>query len=556
LIFRFGEFEIDSGRYEVRRAGEPVPVEPKVLDLLLHLVGARERLVTKDELLAEVWRGVHVTESTLTRAISLARAALGDSGEEQRVIETVPGRGYRWKAAVELEAPPAPAASPRVGPGRPSKRRWALALGAATAVAAALLALAWPRPLGWILAMTGSALPQEAPRLPSEPSLVVLPFRDLSPESGRAHLAEGIAEDLTAALIRFPTLFVISSGSAATYRARDVPLETIARELGVRYAVEGSVRSFGDRLVVTSRLVEAESGVHVWGDRFETTLDDALGVQGRLAEQIVGALGTRIEDAELERLRRRATDDFGAYELFLQARADFFAYTRKSHARALERVERALALDPNYAPAAALRGALETAAFTLGWDPDPARIERARAWVSRALALDPFSPLPHAALSMAAIADGRAEEALGAARKAVELGPSSDVCHGMLAATLFEARRPLEALQALDRALRLSPRRPELYWLMAGLIQAQVGRRDLAAELYQRVREANPDIVPPRLVLIAHFVEEGELAKAREVAGEVRRINPELTAELALRTYPFALRTRELVAAFRAGGLP
>ena len=399
-------------------------------------------------------------------------------------------------------------------------------------------------------------MPPEFPALPAEPSVVVLPFRDLGPSGDHAYLAEGISEDLTSELIRFPTLFVISSRSAATYKDRGLSLEAIARELGVRYVVEGTVRSTADRLVVTSRLVEARSGVHVFGDRFESELGNALDVQGRLAEQIVGALGAEIEGAELERLRRRSTEDFGAYELFLQARADFYTYTRESHARALQGLDRALALDPEYAPALVYRGALETAAFMLGWDPRPERITAARAWIQRGLTADPSSALPYAALAMVETAEERSEAALEAARSAVERGPSSDVCYGMLAATLFDNERPLEALRALDRALRLNPRHPELYWLMSGFLQARAGRDHVAAELFERVREANPDIVPPRLALLAQRMAEGDLEPARQLAREIRTINPALSAELALRVYPAPLRSPELLASFRAAGLP
>jgi TolB-like protein/DNA-binding winged helix-turn-helix (wHTH) protein len=557
VLFRVGPFEIDSGRYELRRDGQPVALEPKVLDLVLALVRERHRLVTKQELLDEVWRGVHVTESTLTRAVSLARAALGDTGQEQRVIETVAGRGYRWKAEVEAIVPgpaegrAAVAAAPRRG-----LRRLALALLAGALGGAAFVALAWPRPLAWALQWSGAASPPESPGLPAEPSVVVLPFRDLGPGSGHAHLAEGISEDLTSELIRFPTLFVISARSAATYRDRDLPIDAIARELGVRYVVEGTVRSSEDRLVVTSRLIDARTGVHVFGDRFESELGDALDVQGRLAEQIVGALGAEIEGAELERLRRRPTEDFGAYELFLQARSDFYRYTRESHARALAGLDRALSLDPGYAPALAYRGALETAAFMLGWDPRPERTAAARDWMGRALAADPSSALPYAGIAMIEIAEEHREPALEAAVRAVERGPNSDVCHGMLAATLFDNGRPLEALRALERAFRLNPRHPELYWLMAGFLQARAGRGQSAAELFERVREANPDIVPPRLALLVQRMEEGDLARARQLAVEVRAINPDLSAELALRVYPSQLRSPELLASFRAAGLP
>jgi TolB-like protein/DNA-binding winged helix-turn-helix (wHTH) protein/Tfp pilus assembly protein PilF len=580
MIFRFEACEIDAARYELRRAGAPIPLEPKVLDVILHLVRGRDRLVTKDELLREVWQGVHVTESALTRAVSLARAALGDSAAESRVIETVPGRGYRWKAPVEVveAAAPArsavaaahapsepPAAPPAWPPADPAQRRStkpariALAiLGAGVAIALAV-AIAWPHPLGWLLAATGRGLPPGSPALPAEPSVVVLPFRDLSPDAGYAYLAEAITEDLTSALVRIPAVFVISRSSADTYVDRDATLATIGRELGVRYAVEGSVRADPDRLVVTSRLVDVDRGVHVWGDRFETPLGDALSVQVRLAEDIVAALGTRIAEAELDRLRDRETVDFDAYELFVQARADFYTYTRSAHARARARIERALALDPEYAHAATYRAGLELAPYYLGWDVDPARIRRARDLAARAIELDPFAPLPHTVIAMSYMAEGRTEEAVEEARRAVALGPNSDVCQGVEALALARSRRPVDALRALDRALRLNPRHPELYWLMAGLLQAQAGRRDVGIRLMERVREANPEIVPPRLALISLYAAEGNLPRTAELGREILAVNPVLDAETALRIFPLARQgsgdEARVLAAFRAAGL-
>jgi TolB-like protein/DNA-binding winged helix-turn-helix (wHTH) protein/Tfp pilus assembly protein PilF len=559
VIFRFEDCELDSGRYELRRKGEPVALEPKTLDVLLHLAEQRNRLVSKQELLDAVWPGVTVTESTLTRAVSLARAAIGDSAQEPRVIETVAGRGYRWKAPVEV-VEPAPPASPRPEPAPPRAPRRALFAGVALAIAlAGALVASWPRPAGWLLALSGSARPPREPALPAGPSVVVLPFRDLSPDRGHAFLAEGLTEDLTSSLGRFPALFVIARSSAATYQAADVPIETVGRELGVRYAVQGSVRAAGDGLVVTSQLVDAQTGVQVWADRIETRLDDALAVQGRLAEDIVGALGTRIESAELARLRRAPTEDLDAYELYVRARADFYAFTREGHARARALIEQALALDPDYPHAVALQAALELAPFMLGWDVDPGRLARARALAARAVALDPSSAIPHTTLALTNMSEGRLDEAVADARTAVALGPNSDVCLGVQAAVLSESGSYLEALRSLDRALRLNPRHPELYWLMAGFLHAQAGRRAQGLELIERVRVANPDMIPPRLVLAYQYQGDGEQARVEALGAEIQRINPGLTAESALTIFPYArrdpARRARALAAFRAAGL-
>jgi TolB-like protein/DNA-binding winged helix-turn-helix (wHTH) protein len=552
VIFRFGEYEIDSGSCELRKAGQRVSIEPKVFDLLLYLVRERARLVRKSEILAAVWPDVSVSESTLTRAVSLARSAVGDSAQASGVIQTVSARGYRWTAPVEVIAGPGPARRPRA--------RLVLVWLAVPLALVASLAFAWPRPVGWLFALTGTASPSLAPSPTAQPSVVVLPFADLGAGNGPEHLADGITEELTTALALSPTLFVISRSSAYAYRDREAPLATIGRELGVRYTIEGSVRTGGGRLLVTSQLVEASTGVQVWAGRFDAPLDDLFAVQERLAEQIVSALAGSINDAELARLRQRATDDLDAYELYVEARAAFYAYRVESHARARELVARALAIDPDYPLAVSLAAALELTPYQLGWDLDPGRVARARLLATRALELDPSSPAPYLTLAQAYSHERRYENALAEASRAVALGPSFDVCHAVQAQALLTAGQPLEALRALDRALRLNPRHPAPYWLMAGLIQTAVKRDDLAVELMERVHEANPDMIPAQLALAFQYRHVWNQPERLPGLGrEILRVNPKLTAEQALLVFPYAesspaLREKAVVA-FRAAGL-
>lgn len=252
MVLRFGQVELDEDAYELRRDGVVQHVEPKVLDLLLYLAHHRERLVTKDELLDRVWPGVVVAESALTRAMSLARAAVGDTARGQTVIETVSGRGYRFRAPVEAGAARPAEPTSLV---RPRLRRRLVY------VAAGLLALlvagwmTWPAAMGLYMDLAGLADPPEIPPLPEQPSVAVLPFADFSPDARHAYLADGIADELTAGLGRFREIFVIARSSAFMYRGPEVDAKRVGRELGVRYVVEGSVRASDVRAVVTAQLV-------------------------------------------------------------------------------------------------------------------------------------------------------------------------------------------------------------------------------------------------------------------------------------------------------------
>ena len=278
---------------------------------------------------------------------------------------------------------------------------------------------------------------------------MVLPFRDLSPAGARGYLAEAITEDLTSALGRFPALFVIARSSAYTYAGRD------GADRDDQSRARRTLRGRGQR-ARGRRGARGDEPARRRRDRARTCGANASSwvstrptrSRAQLAEQVVAALGVRIAEAELERLRHRPTEDLDAYELSVQARADFFAYTRESHARARELLERALALDPDYPLAVTYRAAARAGAVLprLGRGPGADRTRagvrgaRARARSVRRRCLTPRS-------RMANIAEGRAEEAVEEARRAVELGPSSDICLGVQAAALAYSGRPLDALR-------------------------------------------------------------------------------------------------------------
>src|SRR5689334_11669517 len=281
MPFQFEDYRLDPGRRELSRGPELVAVGPQVFDVLAYLVTNREQVVSKDQLLDAVWGGRIVSESTLASHINAVRKAIGDSGEEQRLIRTVARKGFRFVG--EVQEAPAVHAAPE-----PSQQAAA-------------------KPL----------------TLPSRPSIAVLPFVNLSGDPLQDYFADGVVEDIIAALSRNRWLFVIARNSSFTYKDRVVEVTQVGRELGVRYVLEGSVRKSANRMRITGQLIDATTGAHIWADRFEGTLEDVFDLQDKMSESIVGAIAPQLEFAEIERAVHKPTDSLDAYVYYLRGMACF-----------------------------------------------------------------------------------------------------------------------------------------------------------------------------------------------------------------------------------------
>lgn len=267
-----------------------------------------------------------------------------------------------------------------VAPARRS-RRWPTVLMGVAAVpllVAIGLWATWPRPLGLLIDLAGASGPPINPPLPDKPSIVVLPFTNMSGDPEQEYFSDGITEDLITDLSRSPRLFVIARNSAFTYKGRAVNVEDVGRELGVRYVVEGSVRKDSERIRVTAQLIDATTDFHVWSERYDRELADLFSVQSELAEQIMGAVGTEIRAAEIERIRRKPTTNLTAHDLVMRAIHHYMKFTRKDHERARELLERAIELDPRYAAAHAMLSGIDAVAYSNFWSLDPTVPESGR----------------------------------------------------------------------------------------------------------------------------------------------------------------------------------
>ena len=261
MRYLFEEYAFDTDRRELHRGADVVSVAPQVFDLLDYLIRNRERVVSKDDLIDVIWKGRSVSDAALTTRLNAARSALGDSGEEQRLIKTLPRKGFRFVGPVREAKGPAPAQQPK------------------------------------------PALP-----LPEKPSIAVLPFTNLSSDLEQEYFADGMVDDIITALSRFKALFVIARNSSFTYKGRAVDVKQIGRELGVRYVLEGSVRKAANRVRITGQLVDTATGAHLWADRFDGGLGDVFDLQDQVTESVVGAIAPALEKAEIERAKRKPTE--------------------------------------------------------------------------------------------------------------------------------------------------------------------------------------------------------------------------------------------------------
>ena len=316
MQYVFGDYALDPDRRELTQHAKAVAIGPKVFDLLLYLVQNREHVVSKDALLDAVWAGRIVSESTLTSHINAVRKAIGDNGEEQRLVRTLARKGFRFVGDVR-EATDDCAASD-ASTAKPDK----------------------------------ASVPSLI--LPDSPSIAALAFQNWSADPEQEYFADGVVEDIVTALSRIHWLFVIARNSSFTYKGRAVDVKQVGRELGVRYVLEGSVRKAANRARITGQLVDATTGMHLWADHFEGSLDDIFELQDRVAERVVGAIMPTLERAEIERAKRKPTESLHAYDYYLRGMASFHQGTREPVSEALRMFSKAIELDPDFASAYAM----------------------------------------------------------------------------------------------------------------------------------------------------------------------------------------------------------
>ena len=342
------------------------------------------------------------------------------------------------------------------------------------------------------------ALSASAPlALPDKPSIAVLPFQNMTGDPEQEYFVDGVVEEITTAISRLPWLFVIARNSSFTYKGRAVDVKQAARELGVRYVLEGSVRKGGDKVRITGQLIDTASGAHIWADRFDGALDDIFELQDHVASGVVGAIEPKLRSAEIERAIRKPTESLDAYDLYLRALAEFRKWTPEGWREVIDLLRRALAIDPRYAPAAGLFAWCRVLQLTNRATASQSEEDLAEGvrFARRAIEAGKEDPdaLWMGGWTILTIGGDRAT-GLSAIEDALSLNPNSALAWCLFGWAQSFHNRLAPATEALERAMRLSPLDPLRWAFYGGLAHTHfaAGHHDAAIEWADRALNAQP----------------------------------------------------------------
>ena len=520
--FIFADHVLDTERRELRRGPALIAVEPQVLDLLVHLVQNRDRVVSKDDLIASVWGGRAVSDANLTSRIYAARKALGDNGRHQTLIRTIARKGHRFVGAVRLQSEG----------------------GALPAAGAGLLPAEPKEP----------TLP-----LPDRPAIAVLAFVNMSDDPEQEYFSDGISEDIITALSKLRWFFVVARNSSFVYKGKAVNIRQIGQELGVGYVIEGSVRRDGDRVRITAQLNDVATGSHVWAERYDRGLADVFAVQDEITEAITASIEPQLYAAEHFRAKRRMPDSMDAWGLVMRALSHFWRLTQQDYVVAQELLEKAIAIDPNYGQALGVLATSHAFCAYNGWADMATAVRIAERAALAAIRADSEDPWAHHALGCVHVLLRRYDDSLAEFELALSLNPNFALAQSVYGLALAFSGRWEDAGAATARALRLSPRDPfsAIYNGIAAYAQF-VGRN--YAETMRLARASislRSDHVGGYRMLCAGAAMAGHADIATSALEALRRAQPNFSLAWIAANMPFkhAPDREHYLEAFRRAGL-
>jgi TolB-like protein/DNA-binding winged helix-turn-helix (wHTH) protein len=514
MRYQFGDFELATERYELRKNGIVLHVEPLVFDLIQFLSRHPGRVVTRDEIVDEVWQGRLVSEATIDGCIKSARRILGDSGDNQSYIRTVRGRGFEFAAPVTALDD----GQPNINSSREQTKEHPRERDVKNEASLP------GHPLGANVSLFGTA-----PR----PVLAVFPFANQSAETDD-YFADGLTEDIVTNLSRFRDLRVIAAGSTLQFKGRSINVLEFCREMRAAYVVQGSVRRAAGRVRITVQLIDGVSCVQLWGDRYDREMGDIFDLQDELTRRIAATLGVKLQDVSLERAMAKGPLELDSYDCVLRARRYTSALSAEMHAEARDLLERAVELDPLSPDAHALLANVYLAEHRFEMNPRPDPIGRALTHALRATQLDPRNAYARCWLAIVHFFRGENEKFETESQLALRLNPNDPE-------TLADVGHYLAFMGEFERGVELSRRAQELNPLHPGWYHFSFARHDYNRKAYEGTLRSVEKVGLPHFYW-THLLDaaaKGQLGHpdAGKALSRILEVKPNFSAHVELRKW-------------------
>jgi adenylate cyclase len=490
-LFKIGDQLVRPQEGEISSSVGLRHVHPKVMEVLVCLTNKQGEVVTRDEILNEVWGHQHGTDKALTRCISELRRALGDDGKDSRFIRTIPKRGYRLLVAVEPVS-------------------------------------------------NFDTRPEKSQTQKNIPSIAVLPFINMSGEPDQEYFSDGITEDIITELCKFSGLFVIARNSSFTFKNKQVSVKQISQELGARYILEGSVRKVDNRIRVTAKLADGIDGGHVWAERFDRELKDIFAVQDEVVNQIVKVLAVKLT-ANQELVFKRHTQNMEAYEYVLRGRELAWLHQQETGAEARRLLSQAIWLDPNYTTAYSWLAFAHVIDYINQWGEDPDQSLSAGAELAKkAVKLDDTDAQAHFVLGEYCLWINREHAvAMDEAKRAIDLEPNYSHAYLLLGHALHYAGRSDESLEHFGTAMRLDPFYPDLYLHFLAQSYYHLGQFQNAIDVLKERLQRNSSTDISQVLLAACYGQLGRRDEAIASWERAHNINKNYSLEIKRRILPY-----------------
>jgi adenylate cyclase len=561
--FKVADWEVDPASGAIRQGEIAHKLEPRVMDLLVVLAQQPGEVLPREELESKVWSGMVVGYDALSSAMIKLRKALGDDPHQPRYIETLPKKGYRLIAPVQaveatVENPDIPTdTQPTIIPQTTAffrKPSWQIIAGALLILVVGLL--------GWQLYKRSVPEIDDVALLTQRtdtPAIAVLPFSNMSDDPAQTYFSDGITEDLITDLSRLSGLTVIARNSVFSFKGSMPEPQEVARHLGARYLLQGSVRRVANHVRINVTFIDAERGLNIWAERFDGSLDDIFTLQDQVLDKVVSELEVTLTSQEEANLKKPTAANVEALQEFFWGRAVFGNITKQENEAARRRYRRAIELDPNFAEAYAALSLTYLDDWRRRWGGSREEsIKKATDLAQQAIRIDPNVPQAHFALGYIYLYVYKGHErAIEQAKKTLALAPNYADGYALLSSAYFFSGYPEKALPLDRKAMRLNPASSFLYFVHLGRSYYFQKHYQQALEAFQNAEEKNHNYLANHLWMAATYAQLDQLDDAAWEVDQIYTLDPDFSLSYWMDTRPIkkSEHRQHLLAGLHKAGL-